>query len=171
MKKFLRRLFIILLVILVIIQFIRPKKNISPEKGPNDISTKYPIPDSLRQILSVACYDCHSNNTRYPWYSKIQPVYWWLNSHIQDGKNALNFSEFTSYRIRKQFISFKDISKLVKDDEMPLASYLWIHTDARFSDVQKNMLTTWAMAQHDSIQAKYPADSLAKNKFSESEPD
>src|SRR6476659_8641049 len=111
MKKVLKRILIILLIIFVLIQFIRPEKNRSEGKGPNDISTLYPVPDSVESILKVACYDCHSNNTRYPWYAEIQPVAWWLNGHIVDGKKDLNFSEFAKYRIRKQYIKFEQIIK------------------------------------------------------------
>ncbi len=162
MKKIVKNLLIILLVILVIIQFIRPAKNISLTKGPNDISSKYPVPDSVAQILKVACNDCHTDSTRYPWYSNIQPFYFWLNSHIKDGKRALNFSEFSSDKIRKQYNSFSKMSTEVKEGGMPLPSYLWIHSDAKLSDAQKAMISSWAMAQHDSIKAKYPPDSLKK---------
>src|SRR5665811_802718 len=103
MKKIFKRILIALLIIFIAIQFIRPAKNRSEGISANDISTKYPVPDSVQAILKVACYDCHSNNTRYPWYAEIQPVAWWLNNHIKDGKRGLNFSEFTSYRIKKQF--------------------------------------------------------------------
>jgi hypothetical protein len=162
MKKIFRRLLVILLVILILIQFVRPAKNLSAGPSSHDILTRYKIPDTLQKIFSVACNDCHSNNTRYPWYSKIQPVYWWLNNHIKDGKRSLNFSEFTGYPIRRQYNAFKEISKIVKEDGMPLSSYLWIHKDAILTRDQKGMIINWATAQYDSIRAKYPADSLLK---------
>ena len=164
MKKIIRRTLVILLVILVIIQFIRPSKNLSSSISPNDISKIYVVPDTIQKILQVTCYDCHSNNTRYPWYSKIQPVYWWLTSHINDGKGALNFSEFGAYSIRKQYNRLEGISNEVKDGGMPISPYLWIHHDADLSDSQKLMLRTWAMSIHDDIKSKYPADSLRKRK-------
>src|SRR5947209_6859367 len=103
MKRIFKKILWILLILLIAIQFIRPAKNKSEGLSPNDISTKYPVPDSIKAILKVACNDCHTNNTRYPWYAEIQPVAWWLSNHIKDGKRGLNFSEFTTYRIRKQF--------------------------------------------------------------------
>ena len=162
MKRVLKRILIGLLIIFVLIQFIRPEKNKSEGISPNDISTKYPVPDSVQAILKVACNDCHSNNTRYPWYAEIQPVAWWLNNHIIDGKRGLNFSEFKSYRIKKQFHRLDDINELVKKNEMPLSSYTLIHSDAKLTEQQKLTLAKWAEALKDSIKAHYPADSLLK---------
>ncbi len=162
MKKIFKRILIALLIIFIAIQFIRPAKNRSEGISANDISTKYPVPDSVQAILKVACYDCHSNNTRYPWYAEIQPVAWWLNNHIKDGKRGLNFSEFTSYRIKKQFHRLDDINKQVKKNEMPLSSYTLIHTDAKLTEGQKLAIAAWATSIRDSIKAHYPPDSLGK---------
>jgi len=162
MKKIFKRILIALLIIFIAIQFIRPAKNRSEGISANDISTKYPVPDSVQAILKVACYDCHSNNTRYPWYEEIQPVAWWLNNHIKDGKRGLNFSEFTSYRIKKQFHRLDDINKQVKKNEMPLSSYTLIHTDAKLTEGQKLAIAAWATSIRDSIKAHYPPDSLVK---------
>lgn len=161
MKKVLKIILIVLLIIFVLIQFIRPEKNKSEEISTNDISTRYPVPDSIQSILKVACNDCHSNNTRYPWYAEIQPVAWWLDGHIKDGKKGLNFSEFAKYRIRKQYARLQQVIKLVKQNDMPLASYTWIHKDAILSDRQKHAIADWANSLRDSIQAHYPRDSLA----------
>lgn len=162
MKKIFKRILIILLAVFVIIQFFRPKRNISEGISPGDITTKYPVPDSIQAILKVACNDCHSNNTRYPWYAEIQPVAWWLDSHIKDGKRGLNFSEFTTYRIKKQFHRLDDINELVKKNEMPISSYTLIHTDAKLTDRQKRALSGWTEMLKDSIRAHYPADSLLR---------
>ncbi len=105
---------------------------------------------------------CHSNNTRYPWYAEIQPVAWWLNDHIVDGKKDLNFSEFTKYRIRKQYFKFDEIEKLVKENVMPLPSYTWIHKDAVLSSQQKLAIAAWSNSIRDSIKANYPPDSLLR---------
>ncbi len=143
-------------------QVIRLAKNKSDVIGANDISTKYPVPDSVAAILKVACNDCHSNNTRYPWYAEIQPVGWWLSNHIKDGKRGLNFSEFTSYRIKKQFHRLDDINELVKKNEMPISSYTIIHKDAILSEAQKLVIAKWTEALQDTIKAHYPPDSLLK---------
>ncbi len=163
-KKILRRTFQILLMVFIIIQFIRPAKNRSEGISNNDITKLYTVPADVQSILKTSCYDCHSNNTVYPWYSYIQPVAWWLNGHIKDGKKDLNFSEFASYRIRRQYKKLEEINELVKKDEMPLDSYLWIHKNAKLSDQQKLTIANWANASRDSIKAKYPADSLVRKK-------
>ena len=164
MKKILRRSFQILLLAFIIIQFIRPSKNRSSIISDNDITKKYTVPDGVQTILKTSCYDCHSNNTNYPWYFNIQPVAWFLNSHIQDGKKGLNFSEFGAYRIGKQYHRFDDIIENVKQNEMPLDSYLWIHKDSKLSNEQKLLLTDWASNMRHTIEANYPADSLKKKK-------
>src|ERR1043165_7773322 len=127
MRKIIRVVLIILLATLIVIQFIRPSKNISKGIAVNDITSKYPMPADVEQILKTSCYDCHSNNTRYPWYWQIQPVTWFMNDHIMEAKRDLNFSTFTSYKIRKQYKSFDNINKEVKKGDMPLTSYTLIH--------------------------------------------
>lgn len=153
---------IILLIVFVLIQFIRPEKNRSTGINDKDISTLYYIPDSIQTILKVACYDCHSNNTVYPWYAEIQPVAWWLDNHVKDGKKHLNYSEFAKYRIRKQYIKFEETEELVKENVMPLPSYTWIHKDAILSERQKRALIEWSSSIRDSLKTKYPADSFLK---------
>ncbi len=161
-KKILKRTFQILLLVFIVIQFVRPAKNKSDGIGSNDISKIYPVPENVQAILKSSCYDCHSNNTVYPWYANIQPVAWWLNSHIQDGKRQLNFSEFASYRIGKQYKKLDEVNKEVKDDGMPLDSYLWIHKYAKLDDQQKLALANWVTSVRDTIKANYPADSLVR---------
>lgn len=162
MTRILKRVLIVLLIIFIVIQFFRPQKNRSESISANDISTKYAVPDSIRHILKVACNDCHTNNTRYPWYAEIQPLAWWLNNHVVDGKKDLNFSEFTKYRIRKQYRKLEEINDLVKENEMPLASYTWIHKDAVLSSQQKLAIAAWSSSIRDSIKANYPPDSLLR---------
>ncbi len=164
LKKILKRTFQFLLVALIIIQFFRPAKNKAEGKSANDISTIYPVPENVQAVLKISCYDCHSNNTVYPWYAQVQPVAWWLNSHIQDGKKDLNFSEFASYPIRRQYRKLEEINDLVKKGEMPLDEYLWIHKYAKLNEQQKLTLTNWVVAVRDTIKANYPADSLVKKK-------
>ncbi len=151
-----------LLVILVIIQFFHPKKNSSTTGAllVNDIGKKYTVPDNIHQILQTSCYDCHSNNTVYPWYSKIQPVAWWLNNHIIEGKKEINFSEFATYRIGRQYKKLEEIMDQVKEDEMPLSSYTIIHKNAILSPEKKLALRNWATVLRDSIKSNNPTDSL-----------
>ena len=84
-----------ILIIIILIQFIRPEKNISSESI-NDISTVMDVPENVQEIIKTSCADCHSNTTKYPWYSEVAPVSWYLASHVNDGKKHLNFSEWAS---------------------------------------------------------------------------
>jgi hypothetical protein len=160
MKKWL----LILPGLLMIIQFFRPTKNIAtdPAAFKNDITIVYAVPDSIHQVLVASCYDCHSNNTQYPWYNNIQPVAWWLNYHVTDGKKALNFSEFASYPIRRKYKKLDGIVKEIGSDGMPLLSYTLIHKYAILTPDQKSALINWATTIRDSIKANTPADSLVK---------
>ena len=160
MRKAIRIVLIILLIALIIIQFFRPKKNISQGIAATDISTKYTIPDTVQDLLKVACNDCHSNNSRYPWYWNIQPVMWFMNGHIDEGKRHLNFSVYTTYPIWRQYKQFDNISKEVKGGDMPLTSYTLIHRDAILTDAQKLAIEDWAAANRKQIEGDYPADSL-----------
>jgi hypothetical protein len=155
---------IIILAIFIIIQFFHPEKNVSATPSGKNISTLYPVPQDVDTTLRKACYDCHSNNTRYPWYNNIEPVAWWLKSHIDDGKRSLNFDAFASYKISRQYKKLKDIIDEIKQGDMPLSSYTFEHKDARLTDAEKETIYDWCNALRDSIQAKYPADSLVMKK-------
>jgi hypothetical protein len=164
MRKIIRLILITLLAVLTLIQFIRPPKNISNSIGVNDISAKYSVPGDVQHILKASCYDCHSNNTRYPWYWQIQPVTWFMNGHIEDAKRGLNFSIFASYKIRQQYKSFDNINKEVKSGDMPLTSYTLIHRDAILTDSQKLAIANWTIFSRKEIENQYPPDSLTSNK-------
>ncbi len=157
--KTIKKVLIALLVILVVLQAFRSPKNDSNDQS-KDISKTYPLPDSVKTILAKACNDCHSNKTAYPWYASIQPVGWWLNGHINDGKRHLNFNEFSGYRIARQYKKLEECIEQVKEGEMPLPSYTIIHKEAILTDAEKRMLFNWCDDIRDSIKAKYPADSL-----------
>ena len=150
----LRKIMIILLVILILIQFFHPKKNISTDPTPNDIAQHFTVPTDVQDVLKKSCYDCHSNNTSYPWYNNIQPVAWWLQNHIKGGKHELNFNEFASYAPKKQYKKLKSIIDSQKEGWMPLDSYLWIHKDAILSQDQKDHLIKWADSLSRDIKSK-----------------
>lgn len=164
MKRILNTILIILLIAFIIIQFFKPSKNQGEEIAANQITVVQNVPADVQQILKVSCNDCHSNTTHYPWYSKIQPVAWFLNDHIIEGKKELNFSVFATYPTFRQYKKFEEIQKQVKEDEMPLYSYTLPHRDAVLSADQKTTLINWAANSMKDMEAKYPADSLVKPK-------
>lgn len=161
--KIVKKILIGLLIVLVVMQAFRPAKNLSGDKT-KDISVSYVVPEDVKSILAKACNDCHSNSTRYPWYSEVQPVAWWLNDHIIDGKRHMNFNEFDSYRIAKQYKKLEECIKEVKEGGMPLSSYTIIHKDAILTDTEKQAFFNWCQVLRDSIKARYPADSLVIKK-------
>lgn len=154
-----KKILIGLLVVLIAIQFIHPTKNLSGETQ-KDISTIYPMPDNVKVIVAKACADCHSNKTNYPWYASIQPVNFWLENHVKDGKKHFNFNNFASYRIGKQNKKLEECIEQVKEGEMPLSSYTLIHKEAILTEAEKIILMNWCQSIVDTIHANYPADSL-----------
>lgn len=154
-----RKILWLLLIVFIVLQAFRPAKNNSGDTS-KDISLSYPVPDSVAKIFDKACNDCHSNNTRYPLYAEVQPLGWWLNDHVKDGKKHFNLNEFSGYRIARQFKKLEECIEQVKEGEMPLESYTVIHSEARLTDAEKQTLYNWCEAVRDSIKSKYPADSL-----------
>ena len=141
--KVLKIIAIILLLIVVGIQFIPTTRNQSELVPPTDLMETYNVPEQVEVIFKTSCYDCHSDNTKYPWYNKLQPVSWIMEGHIKEGKSELNFNEFGSYSERRQKSKFKSILSQVKDGEMPLASYTWMHRDAKLSENEIKALEGW----------------------------
>jgi hypothetical protein len=148
MKKAIKYILLTLLVLFILIQFYpRPEKNVVQGISENDISISHKTTLAVQQILVISCYDCHSDNTNYPFYSNIQPFAWWLGNHVKDGKKHLNFSQFGSYPADKQRKKLKEIIEEVEDGEMPLSSYILGHPEARLKANEKALLLTWAEAE------------------------
>jgi len=144
MKKVFRITGLSLLALLIIMQFYRPARNESATVPTSDIITAYAVPDNVAVILKKACYDCHSSNTHYPWYANIQPVSMWLEHHIDEGKDELNFSEFGNFTTKRKLKKLREIVDEVEEGEMPLSSYTLIHKEAVLTEQEKQLLTDWA---------------------------
>ncbi|MGR3810722.1 heme-binding domain-containing protein [Jiulongibacter sp. NS-SX5] len=139
-----KKILLALLVVLLIIQFIKPERNVSDTLSENDITTKYDVPENVKIVLDKACNDCHSNNTKYPWYANLQPAAWILADHIEDGKRHLDFSEFAAYEPWKAHHKLEEIAEEIEKDGMPLDDYVFMHKEADLSDEEKRTLITWA---------------------------
>ncbi|MBI9042472.1 heme-binding domain-containing protein [Lutibacter sp.] len=137
-----KKILLALLAVIILIQFIRPEKNNSNNEL-NAISTVMDVPAEVQEILKTSCNDCHSNNTVYPWYSEIAPVSWYLASHVNEGKEHLNFSEWASYNENQKSHIIKDIEEELQDKEMPLKSYLIIHENAKMTEAQYKIMLNW----------------------------
>jgi hypothetical protein len=139
----LKKIFVGFLLVLVAAQFVRPEKNLSTGVSTNDITLKYAVPADVKTVLQRACYDCHSNQTHYPWYAEVQPIASWMDSHIKDGKRHLNFSEFGLYDTKRTTKKLAAIADEVEQHEMPLKSYTWIHAEARLTPSEIKSLADW----------------------------
>lgn len=135
--KIVKIIALVLLVVFVGIQFVPTTRNQSDVVPKTDFMLINDVPKEIKKKLKISCYDCHSNNTAYPWYNKVQPVAWFLESHIKKGKDELNFNEWADYSDRRKKSKLKSIISQIEDDEMPLGSYTLIHKDAVFSKVEK----------------------------------
>jgi hypothetical protein len=130
---------IILVVVFVLIQFIRPTRNLGNQETENTIF----VTTKVGNILQNSCYDCHSDYTNYPWYTNIQPIGWWMQHHVDEGKEELNFSAFESYSLKRKLKKLKEIKEQLEEDEMPLSSYTLIHDETKLSPEEKITLTNW----------------------------
>ncbi|KQR68309.1 MULTISPECIES: heme-binding domain-containing protein [Pedobacter] len=149
-----KKTFLGLLVIFMLMQILQPARNKSAQAMPQDISTLVPMPDDVQGILKKSCYDCHSNNTEYPWYAYVQPLHWYLNSHIRSGKEELNFNEFAGYTLRRRQNKLRAIENSLKDGTMPLSSYSLIHRNAILDPREKSILIKWVQNSRDSLNRK-----------------
>ena len=150
MSRIKKALFAIL-VLFIGIQFYQPARNKSGQVLPTDISNTYSIPENVNVLFKNACYDCHSNNTNYPWYSNIQPIGWLLAKDVKEGKAKLNFSELGSFSPRRQTSKLEIIENSIKDGIMPLSKYTLLHKNARLTKEDKELLIDWIEKTKDSL--------------------
>ena len=141
--KLFRKIAVLILILLVVIQFVQPNKNVSEGLGEADISRVYNMPSELHETLKAKCYDCHSNNTRYPWYFNVQPVGWWLAAHVHEGKEHLNFSAFGNYDAKRTKDKLEDISEVTEEGTMPLKPYVMLHPEAGLTAAEKKSILDW----------------------------
>ena len=152
--KRIKKILLVAGVVFIAIQFLQPAKNSNNQVWATDISKTIPVPDSIKAILKNACYDCHSNNTRYPWYAYIQPAGWLLSTHIAEAKDKLDFNEFGNLSARRQISKLDGIANSIKDDIMPLSSYKLMHRSAQLTADEKELLIKWAQQSQDILSSK-----------------
>ena len=142
---------IALAVLLVAIQFFRPERsNPSPDPAV-ELSAQVSVPPAVRSILERSCFDCHSNQTRWPWYSHIAPVSWLVARDVEEGRGRLNFSEWGSYKHGRRVARLEMLINEVDRGEMPPSSYLLMHGGAALSEADKDTLCAWAEQLGDSL--------------------
>lgn len=135
-----------LLAVLLAAQLFQIDKNSPTYDLDNDMLAQVTAPAEVKDILKQACYDCHSYETKYPWYTNIAPFSWWIDEHIQDGRRHLNFSEWGNYDLKKKKHKLEELIHEVEEGEMPLNSYTWAHSEANLSEEQIEALISWTKA-------------------------
>ncbi|MDN3607720.1 Haem-binding domain-containing protein [Epilithonimonas mollis] len=131
---------VLVVAIVLVIQVIPVERNVSTVPPGQSFEKTEKVPANVAAILKVSCYDCHSNNSRYPWYSELQPGAWFMAQHIKKGRDELNFDEFNNYSKRRKKAKIKSIISQIEKDEMPLRSYRMMHGNARLSADEKKEL-------------------------------
>lgn len=154
MKLIFQALVGIVFLALAIIQFIRPNTVNPPIVESQKIENHTVVSEEVNEILKRSCNDCHSNETVYPWYYQIQPIGWYIEDHIKEGRHELNFSEWGSYSERKKKRKLKEICEQVESGEMPLPSYLLVHRNAKLSETDVKILCDWTATEL----AKFPEE-------------
>ncbi|NNC45539.1 MAG: heme-binding domain-containing protein [Winogradskyella sp.] len=142
--KYLKKLGLAILIVLVIAQFFGPELNDGDITSVSAFLNDTNPPDEVKLILKESCFDCHSEHTRYPWYNKITPVNYWLAEHVKDGKKHFNVSVWNDYSNKKKDHKLEELIEEVKTKEMPLPSYTWTHGDADLSQEQIAAMVDWA---------------------------
>ncbi|MGV8946302.1 MAG: heme-binding domain-containing protein [Lutibacter sp.] len=150
--KIVKIIVLVLLLGFVGVQFVPTELNQSNVVPKTDFLLVNNPPENISALLQVSCYDCHSNNTDYPWYNKTQPVAWFLKNHVSDGKEELNFNDWDDYSDRRKNSKLKSIINQIKDDEMPLSAYTLIHRDAVLSKSEKTMVIDYMKKIKDSLE-------------------
>jgi hypothetical protein len=156
LRRVIKILFILLILAFLVGQFIRPDFSNPPVVPSETLAASTQVPPDVQRVLSRSCNDCHSNETQYPWYSKVTPFNWFLANHIRDGRSEMNFSVWNTYTARKKARKLEELCEQVEQAEMPLPSYLWIHRDAVLSREEARMLCEWAQAERSRIEALNP---------------
>ena len=149
--KIIKKVLVFLLVVFIIAQFFGPDKNEGDLASVDAFFADTRPPEDVKIILKESCLDCHSDNTRYPWYNSITPVNYWLADHIKHGKGHFDVSKWNDYSIKKRDHKLDELIEMVEDGEMPLPSYTWTHGDAKLSEAQIQSVINWAK----SVRLKY----------------
>ncbi|HSP16890.1 MAG TPA: heme-binding domain-containing protein [Thermoanaerobaculia bacterium] len=141
---------LVIVAVFMVIQVVRPDLTNPPVNPRNAIQN---VPPNVQAILQRSCYDCHSSQTRWPWYAQVAPLSWLLKHDVDEGRQELSFSEFATYSPKKAARKMQKACEEVKGGDMPLMQYLPLHPDARLSDADRQTLCTWATAEQQRLVA------------------
>jgi len=150
MKKTVSRAIIVLAVLFLLIQVIQPDRSNPPVTG-DDVRQHLPVTPRVSEILRTACFDCHSNETRWPWYSYVAPVSWLVSRDVSGGRRHVNFSMWATYDRRQQIARLGGMADEVEEGGMPLPIYVTMHAEANLSSPDRDSLVAWARALRDTL--------------------
>jgi len=156
MKKILKYIFGVVLVSLIIIQFINRPERVHEAVNDNDIINTLEIEGPIATLLKSACYDCHSDQPRYPWYASVAPISWRIAEHIEHGRDELNFSKWATYSARRRDHKLEEMIEEVEEGHMPLPGYVRMHHEARLDKEQIASLKTWINTEREKIITEQP---------------
>lgn len=143
MVKKIKKIGLVLLMLFVGIQFYRPNVNEQKETTTDDFLITEKAPDHIRSLLKTSCYNCHSSKTEYSWYDNIAPASWYVDDHIKNAKEKLNFSNWAILDERDRNGLISEIAVNLQEDKMPLPSYAMLHSEAKLSDAEKQQIIKW----------------------------
>jgi prepilin-type processing-associated H-X9-DG protein len=138
-----KKVLLFLLVGCVAIQFYRPNINNQKQETLDDFLIAEKAPKQVRALIKNSCYDCHSNQTNYLWFDNIAPVAWYVDNHIKDAKEHLNFSNWAGLESRDKAGRISEIAVNIVESKMPLPAYLKLHSGARLNETQKQVILNW----------------------------
>jgi hypothetical protein len=157
--KVLKWTVIVVVIILVAIQLVRPSKTNPPVDESKSLQANAMVSTEVNAILDRSCNDCHSSKTQWPWYSNVAPISWYLVRHVNAGRRQLSFSEWGTYPPKKAARKLDEICEQVQTGEMPLSTYLPLHPAAKLSDADKQVLCNWASQERARLLAAQPDNS------------
>jgi len=142
--KLIKKILLFLFIVFIIAQFFGPERNEGDIASIALFFDETNPPEDVKLILKQNCFDCHSDVTRYPWYSNITPVNYWMADHVRHAKGELNFSKWNAYSVKKKDHKLEELIEEVEEREMPFASYTWMHSEANLTDTQIESVIEWA---------------------------
>ncbi len=151
-----KKIVIIVIGLLLIFQLFRIDKTTKPLDTKTDFISVTQANSEVASILKTSCYDCHSNQPVYPWYTNIAPLSWWIKHHINEGSEHLNFSEWGTYKLKRKDHKLEECLEMIEEGEMPMTSYTLIHGNAKLNDAQKTLLINWFKSSRDSLKVQNP---------------
>jgi hypothetical protein len=148
-----KRIVLGLAVVFAGLQLFRPDRTNPPVDAAQSVQSAATLPPEVDAVLKRSCYDCHSSETRWPWYSSVVPVAWGVANHVNEGRGTFNLSEWGSYPARKRIAILEKMCDEVREGGMPLTQYLWLHRDATLAEADWKSVCDWSTDEADRLSA------------------